>query len=228
MNEIWILLRLILTAALPVFIVFLWFKAKKPQITLPWFLVFLAAGFISLLVAALLQNFFPPLSRSGQDGPGAVFFNIFIRIALVEELSRFVILIFLLKEGSRRRNMDISFCGAMGLVAGLGFAMLESAFYGIVDTNVSLLRAFTAAPLHGACGIRVGMAVFILKQCPVRALLLFISAVLIHGTYNMMIVNPALPSILAVLIAFAAFFSPMSFTKLIGGDTENIENSPES
>jgi len=239
MNGIWILLLLMVTAALPVIIVFFWFRRgasarqdpdgdsqlRKSPVTLSWFLVSLAAGIISLFAAALIQKFFPPLSRSGLDGSGPIFFDIYIRVALVEEASRFVILIPLFIIGSRRRNMDISFCGALGLVAGLGFAMLENAFYGMADTNITLLRAFTAAPLHGACGIRVGMAVFVCKQRPVRALVLFISAVLIHGTYNMMIVNPAFPSALAVLVAFAALLSPLSFTKLVGKDTENIPKS---
>jgi len=213
MSQIWILLLLIVIAALPVIIVFCWFRLRKSPLTLFWFLAALAAGIISLLVAALLQSFFPYLDRSGQERPFAVFFNVFFRIAFIEEASRIVILIPLLGLIKRRQTIDISFCAALGLVVGLGFAMLESAFHGLADLNITLLRAFTAAPLHGACGIRAGVAVFLFTRYPVKAVFTFIFAVLIHGAYNMMIVSPALPSILAILVAFTALFSSLPFLK---------------
>ncbi|MCL2129757.1 MAG: PrsW family glutamic-type intramembrane protease, partial [Treponema sp.] len=93
------------------------------------------------------------------------------------------------------------------LAAGLGFALIENASYGIADINIALLRAFTAAPLHGACGIRAGTAISFFGQKPLKAVFLFISAVFIHGAYNLIIVSPALPSIFAVLAALAAFFA---------------------
>jgi len=217
MNETWILLLLILTAALPVMLVFCWFHLRKSSVTLLWFLTALIAGIASLFVAALLQNFIPYIRAQG--GPFPVFFNIFFRVAFIEELSRIIIFIPLFRMIKRRRNMDLPFCAAMGLVAGLGFAMLESAFYGLADVTVTLLRAFTAAPLHAACGIRAGVAVFLFVRYPVKALFLFIFAVLIHGAYNLMIVSPAFPSALAILVAFTALFSSLPFLK--AGDREH-------
>jgi len=211
MNEVWILLLLIIAAALPVIFAFCYFRLKKPQLTLSLFLVSLAAGIISLLIAALLQTLFPYMR--GQGGPFPVFYNVFFRIALIEELSRIVILVPFFRAVKRRRTIDLPLCAAVGLTAGLGFAMLESAFYGLADANITLLRAFTAAPLHGACGIRAGAAAFFFSRFPFRALFLFTFAVLIHGAYNMMIVNPALPSVLALLIAFTALFSSLSLLK---------------
>jgi len=211
MNELWILLLLILAAALPVILVFCYFRLRKSALTLPFFLVSLSAGILSLFAAALLQNLFPYMR--GQGGPFPVFYNIFFRIALIEEFSRIVTLVPLFMVIKRRKNIDASFCAAVGLSAGLGFAMLESAFYGLADVNIALLRAFTAAPLHGACGIRVGVAVFFFSRYPVKALFLFIFAVLIHGAYNMMLTSPALPSVLAILVAFTALFSSLPFLK---------------
>lgn len=219
MNGIWILLLLIVAAALPVIIVFFWFRAAKSPLTPPWFLASLAAGIISLFISVLIQkNFSPPASR----GLGPVFFGIFIRIALVEELSRFVSLIPLFAIGKHRGNLDKSFSAAAGLTSGLGFAMIESAFYGIPDIHITLLRAVTAAPLHGACGIRAGAAFFFAGKYPGKALLLFISAVLIHGAYNLMIVNPFLPSILAIPIAFAAFIISVHHLKTPDNNDEDF------
>ena len=221
MNETWILLLLIITAALPVIFAFCWFRFKKSPFSLPWFLVALVAGMISLLVAALFQNFIPPIR--GQGGSFPVFFNIFFRVAFIEELSRIVIFILLFRMLKHRKNMDAPFCAAVGLVTGLSFAMLESAFYGLTDVNITLLRAFTAAPLHAACGIRAGVAVFLFTRYPVKALFLFVFAVLIHGAYNMMIVSPAFPSALAILVAFTALFSSLPFLK--AGDRESDNSS---
>ena len=220
MSGIWILLILILTAALPVIIVFFWFRVRKSPLTLPWFLVSLAAGIISLLAAALIQGLLPPFGSGGQDGPGSVFFNVFIRVALVEEASRLIVLIPLFKL-ARRRHMDRSLGAALGFAAGLGFATLENAFYGMADINITLLRAFTAAPLHGACGIRAGAAVFTASKHPVQALFLFISAILIHGAYNLILESPTLPPLLAALVALAALFSSLSSIKAAGRDNED-------
>ena len=221
MSGIWILLLLILTSALPAIIVFFWFRARKSAVTLPWFLVSIVAGIISLLLVALIQRIFLPPGGNGKDGLGLLFFGIFVRIALFEEASRLVTLIPLIKAGNRRHNMDRTFGAALGLAAGLGFAMIENASYGIADINIALIRAFTAAPLHGACGIRAGVSVFTFRQHPVRALFLFISAVLIHGAYNLMIVSPALPSVLAILVAFAALFGSLYYVREPGIDPEN-------
>ena len=216
MNGIGILLLLILTAALPAILVFFWFRARKMQLTLPWFLASLAAGIVSLLAASMILYFIPPPARQG--GLGLLFFDIFIRIALMEETSRLVTLVPLLKAAGRRRPVNENIGPALGLAAGLGFAALESASYGMADINITLLRAFTAAPLHGACGIRAGAAVSIAKSRPLKALGLFISAVIIHGAYNLMIVNPAFPSVLAIPTALAALFASLPLVKSGGRD----------
>ena len=210
MNGIWILLLLILTAALPAIIAFFWFRSRKSAVTLPWFLASLSAGIISFVIAALIQDLFIPFR---QEKPEALFFSIFIRIALVEEASRLVTLIPFRKARKNLNNANRAFGAALGLAAGLGFAVIESAFHGITDLNIAVLRAFTAAPLHGACGIRAGAAVFAVDQYPAKGIRLFISTVLIHGAYNLIIVSPAIPSALAIFVALTALFSSLIYIK---------------
>ena len=215
MKGIWVLLLLILASALPGIIVFIWFRARKSPVTLPWFLLSITAGIVSLLIAALIQSFFP----RGRDELGQLFFSVFVRIALVEELSRLVTFIPIFTAANNKRRDSVSFGAALGLVSGLGFAILENAFHGITDISITLLRAFTAAPLHGACGIRAGVAVFIFSKNPAKATLYFISAVLIHGAYNLILASPALPSVLAILIALSALFASLPLLKI--ADHEN-------
>ena len=211
MNGILILLLLILTAALPVIIAYVWFRARKPAISAPWFLASLAVGVIALVPAALIQNFLP---SSGVLWPGQLLFGVFIRTALVEEASRYFTLIPLLETGNRRLKTDGTIFASLGFISGLGFAMVENAAYGIADINLTLIRAFTAAPLHAACGTRAGEAVYIFRQHPIKSFLLFISAVIIHGLYNLMILSPVLPSMLAIPIAYAALFASFYFLRI--------------
>ena len=220
MSGIWILLLLILTAALPAILVFLWFRAKKSTVTLPWFLTSVAGGILSLLAAALIQQIIPP--RYG--GFWQLFFDVFFRIALTEEVSRLFILIPLYIIGRSFRN-NTAFGAILGLASGLGFAMIENAFHGITDINITLLRAFTAAPLHGACGLKVGFAVFSFGKNKSKAIFHFLSAVFIHGAYNMIILSPALPSALAILIAFIALFNSLQLAKNPGGNNKNTFDS---
>ena len=208
MNGILLLILLLITAALPAIIAFFWFRFTKSPVTLSWFLLFLAAGIISLLAAALVQRPFPAPVITGV---WPLFFNIFVRIALVEEASRLVGIALLFSVIKRYRNLDKPFCAALGFVSGLGFAMVESVFYGLSDLYIILLRAVSAAPLHGACGIRVCLAFLDARTNPGKAVFLFISAFLIHGAYNLIILSPALPSLLAIPIAFAALFTSIHY-----------------
>jgi RsiW-degrading membrane proteinase PrsW (M82 family) len=218
MNGIWVLLLLLLTATLPAIIVFFWLKSGKSPITLPWFLGSFLAGIVSFIVAAIIQAFFAPYKT---DAFWPVIFNIFVRTALLEEASRIIVLFPLLKAGKNRWT-HIALGAAIGLITGLGFAAIENAYYGMANINITLLRLFTAAPLHAACGIRAGTAVFTVPQHPVKAFFLFISSVFIHGAYNLMIVNPAIPSFLAILIALVALFASISYLSDTNDDAEPL------
>jgi RsiW-degrading membrane proteinase PrsW (M82 family) len=216
MDGLWVLLLLIFIAALPVVPVYVWFRVRQFPIPPVWFLLSLLAGAFSLLIAALIQGFFSMVLNTR----GSLLFNIFIRIALTEETGRLLMLCFLFWLETRIRNMAFhvpaydapslgpaAFGVATGLLTGLGFAIIESASYGAVDISIALLRAFTAAPLHGACGARVGYGVIIFKHAPYRGLWRFLSAVAIHGMYNLMVINPGIPPFLPVLIALSALAS---------------------
>ena len=218
MNGIWILLLSTIIAALPAIIAFFLLRSRKSALTLPWFLASLAAGIISFIAAAFIQNFF---TTGRQSGFWPLFINIFIRIALVEESSRLLGIIPLWKTGKNSRLADSSIGAAMGLAAGLGFALIESAYHGIADLNIALLRLVTAAPLHGACGIRVGTAIFVARRDPLKTAILFVSSVLIHGAYNLIIINPVIPSILAIPAALLALFVSLNYLMTKNADDKN-------
>ena len=226
MSGVGILFILLLVSSIPAIAVFIWFRFARYPFSPVRFLVSLLAGAASLFPALFLQNMFP--AGSGilyVSGKWGIFVEIFVRIAFTEELSRFLILIILFcvfrrfsrpavqPEQSMNGQQDpltdvnisaLTMAGATGLVAGLGFAIFESAIYGAANPGNVLLRAFTAAPLHGACGFRVGSSIEMVKKNPVQGISRFLSAALIHGVYNFMIIIPgSLTSVAAVLIALS-------------------------
>ena len=216
MQGAWVILTLIFISSIPVIAVYLWFRLAKYQLSLIRFLFALLAGAAALFPALVLQNILiiPDLTQ----GRAALLYDFFIRIALTEELSRLLLLvIFFLISGSLKQGeglyQPLTFNvvkkgTAIGLAAGLGFAILESARYAAQDMNVTLLllRLFTAA-LHGACGSRIGAAAVLLRTNPLQAILRVLTATAIHGVYNLMVVLPGIPSIAAILIAVSAFLT---------------------
>jgi RsiW-degrading membrane proteinase PrsW (M82 family) len=206
MSGIWLLFLLILISALP--IIPAWFCFRSFKLGSRCFLFSIAAGLVSVLAAILVQSLFP-LPAPGTGGPGPVLFGIFVRIALVEELSRFLTLVPLIGLYSRqaRDSRPAVAAPAIGLAAGMGFTVVETALYAAASPGIALLRAFTAAPLHAACGARVGASIGLARSQPLRSVFLLIAAVLIHGMYDFFIIYPGIPSFLSVLIALSALGS---------------------
>jgi RsiW-degrading membrane proteinase PrsW (M82 family) len=210
-NSLPVLLILILIAALPVVLLFLWYNFARCPLSTGWFLLFLIGGGASLFIALFLQALIPvpsgPSPGGAAGGLGPVVFNLFCRIAATEETARLLVFLPLFPLARIRGENAILRGGAAGLAAGLGFALVESAAYGASDVGNALLRAVSSAPLHGACGERVGAALAGCKRGPFSSLLRFLSAVAIHGTYNLMIRSSGVIALMAILAALCALAS---------------------
>jgi RsiW-degrading membrane proteinase PrsW (M82 family) len=230
MSGIGVLLLLIFISALPVFLVILWFRLRRFPLSLPRCLCALLAGAAALFPALFLQRFFLDLvpGPAGNGGRWGFLLNMFVRIAFTEELSRLLVLcLFFFISGDFKKTDPLRFeagrdnggasgirgmsaaawGSAAGLLAGLGFAIIENAAYGTADFRIVLPRAFTAAPLHGACGARIGSGLLLFREQPRYAVFRFLSAVLIHGIYNIMIVRSGVSLLIGVLIALSALAS---------------------
>jgi RsiW-degrading membrane proteinase PrsW (M82 family) len=121
------------------------------------------------------------------------------------------VLLFLFWLGRRfdktGENQSPAYGALTGLIAGLGFAVMETALYGSANFRIALVRAFTAAPLHGACGARIGLGAFNIKEEPFLALTRFLYAVVLHGMYNFMLISPGIPAVFPIITALVALFS---------------------
>jgi RsiW-degrading membrane proteinase PrsW (M82 family) len=218
MSGFGVLIILIFISSIPAIAVFIWFRFARYPFSLPRFSFSLLAGAIAFFPALFLQNIFSAGNKIFfAMGKWGLIAEIFVRIAFTEEFSRLMVLIILFSAihrwgAVRQRNADLSvnisadtMASASGLIAGLGFAILESAVYGASNPGNALLRIFTAAPLHGACGFRAGSSVAMFPEHPVQAVFRFLSAIVIHGIYNFMLIIPGIfPSITAILIALSA------------------------
>ena len=205
-----VLFIIILISSIFAIAVFIWFRLARYPFTMPLFSAALLAGAASIFPALFFQYIFPAGSGIFQlSDKWGLFAEIFIRIALTEELSRFLILFILFTVIVRIFKKPIDkMPNAAGLVAGIGFAILENSVYGASNFDVTFLRAFTAAPLHGACGSRVGASVVFMRESPVHGILRFLSAVAIHGAYNFMLNIPSrFAGIAAAFIVFSALGS---------------------
>ena len=236
MYGFWVLVVLILISSFPVIAVYLWFRLAKYTFSLIRFLFALLAGAAAFFPALILQEFL--ILPGFTQGRAALFYEIFIRVALSEELSRLLLLfIFFLissiiagetpnkpvKDSDHPKYDSLINKGtATGLIAGLGFAILESARFAAsdLDINLVLLRIITAA-IHGACGSRIGAAAVMFRINPVRALLRIITATAIHGVFNFLITIPGFPSIAAILIAISALTTTI-ITIRGGWDEEGV------
>jgi len=229
MHGSWVLLLIIFFSSLPVIAVYVWYRIAKYPFTLGQFLFALLAGAAAFFPALILQELlnFSFAARGRME----LFYHVFFRIAFTEEFSRLLMLLLLFwlsrrfVSGEQPLSFNVLKKGtAAGFVAGLGFALLESAVYASSDTSVLILRTVTSAPLHAACGSRIGAAAVLLRTNPFQAFLRILTATAIHGIYNFMVIMPGFPSVMAVLIALSAFAS--SVLAIRGSWTENAENNP--
>jgi len=231
MNGSLVLLVIILISAIPVIAVYIWYRLAKYQFSIIWFLFALLAGATAFFPALFMQKLLNFSTSAG--GRLELFYRFFIRIASTEEVSRLLMLfIFFFISGRITEESAGQFPSwdkirkgaAGGLVAGLGFALLETAAYGASNVGVFLLRTITAAPLHAACGSRVGAAAVMFRTNPFQALIRLLTAIAIHGIYNFMAALPGFPSLMAVLIALSAVASSILTIRNIW----NNEEKPKS
>ncbi len=209
------LFTLILLAALPTALAYLWLVIRKYQFNIIWFLCSLLAGVLSVLFAYLIQLLIPPITIGTIWG---LLIKIIVQTTVPEELSRLLaafLLMFLAKRWKRLGPMEKNSDGAAaGLIMGLGFALFETAAYSISNIQITLLRAVTSSPLHGACGIRTGMAAVSFRNRRTSlGIWNMVLAVLIHTAYNFVILIPRTPLLFLILIIVVSTISSLMYIK---------------
>jgi len=212
-----LVLFLLFLAFLPVLLAILWFRHKNFHFKFPFFLIFLGGGVVSVLLALVFQAFIPQIEETTKK---ALIFNVFVRTSLSEESARLIVflVIFRFKDflGSKTLKSGEFYTPAVlsgGLLAGLAFAAVESAYHAFSDSKILIVRAFSSIPLHGACGIRCCLAADGIlggeSNSKASAGINFVFAVLIHSLYDFMLPQSNLFTALAVLLSITALISSL-------------------
>ncbi|MCL2139732.1 MAG: PrsW family glutamic-type intramembrane protease [Treponema sp.] len=213
----------VFVSSLPAIAVLIWFKCARYPYPVPLYALSLFAGLVSFFTGVVIQSNFKSLgefiisSGSMRTEKWAMLYKYFIQVAFSEELSRLILLIIvfiIIKQTQWFQNSinNTILVRASGLIAGFGFTVLESTVLGISSTAVPMLRLFSAAPLHGACGFRVASSITKFKEKPIKSVSNFLSAVIIHGSYNLLISRNHFPS---QFIAFLVVIFTLSSSVVI-------------
>ncbi|WP_304223514.1 PrsW family glutamic-type intramembrane protease [Gracilinema caldarium] len=216
-------------SALPVIVLFFYLKKRVPQFGNWLFIAALAAGSLSMLLASLLQITLPAANAGTFL---ALIYTVFIRNAMTEELGRLLVLILLFwilpvfyqfdehEMSEEQRLLPLYIVVFIGITAGFSFAMLETISYGMLNLQLVIVRTLTSAPLHAACAARVSVAAWLIfkggeaqRGKMVKAVFYGISAVLIHGIYNLLLLFPSSFAVLPVILAYIALASALTLAK---------------
>ena len=178
-----------------------------------------------ILVLRFIKFAYPELN---QEGIWFLVFKLFIIVALVEELAKYLIVRYsALFSSAVDEPLDIML---YFVVCALGFAAIENllimtlaieSFSFIVGLEFSFLRFIGATLLHtlasGVFGFFVAMSFYYKKNRKKLFFVGFLLAVLVHGFYNLAIVNLSdfaqIMAPAAILIALIIFTS-IAFMKL--------------
>lgn len=115
------------------------------------------------------------------------------------------------------------------MAIGIGFAVLENAFYLLNDPNFGLLsaiiRAFGAGLMHGMCTLLIGVGIsFVKKKRKLFAVGIFgllSTAIVYHGIYNILIQSDY--SIVGALLPIATYI-PFFIWRIKGKKAKALEN----
>jgi hypothetical protein len=213
MSAAFVVILMILIAGLPVAAGWYYFRVKH-AVASRVFLAALAAGLFAVALAAGAQIFVAPLAPEPDLKTGTkwvILYKIFIEIACTEEMARFLTLLLfsrlLHKQFQKNMWKKTALTRTFGMIAGFSFAAVETIFFTMTNPDSGLIRAISAAPLHGACGIRAGNAVSYLKRSPALSVLSVVFAIALHGIYNFLAQRGGFFPYLGVALAVSALIS---------------------
>lgn len=132
------------------------------------------------------------------------FIYAFFIVALSEEGSKFF---FLRVYAYKRKEFNEPFDGIMyAVMISMGFATLENIVYSLSGGfSTTMLRMFTAVPLHASCAILMGYFAGMAKFRKSPAIYLFMGllfAVILHGIYDFFLFQNDIPAL--AIVAFAS------------------------
>jgi RsiW-degrading membrane proteinase PrsW (M82 family) len=212
-SAVFFVVLIILIAGLPIVAAGWYFRAKH-AVAMRVFVAAMLAGLAAVLVAAVAQVYaasFTPQPDLESGTKWGILYTIFVEIALTEELARFLMMALfvrlLKKHAEKAPGNKPALVRTFGMVSGFSFAAIETIFFTMTNIDTGLIRVISAAPLHGACGIRAGCAIVDAKRSVGLSVLSIIFAVALHGVYNSLMQRGGFFPYLGVALAVTALVS---------------------
>ena len=174
-------------------------------------------GVLSCFPAIYLEEIGDSLGYNESEGLGNLLVFSYLIIALSEELVKYLVLIF---YAVPQKDFNEPLDGILyAVMIGMGFATLENILYADrFGLQTIMVRAFTAVPAHAVfaivMGYYVGLAKFNEKNQMKYYSLALIIPVLIHGTYDLFILQQYYEWLM-ILATFTLFISAFYAIRVI-------------
>jgi protease PrsW len=183
---------------------FIYFRDKYEKEPFRLLLGCFLFGMLSTVPAALIELAEGLTGFGNSDRPIVIFLYAFIGVGLVEELSKFF---FVRVYAYPKKAFNEPFDGIVySVMVAMGFATLENIQYAVFHgLGTTLLRMFTAVPLHATCGIIMGFFLGMAKFRNKPSRFIFIGILLatgVHGFYDFFLIQQ--DSSLLMIMAFVS------------------------
>lgn len=166
---------------------YIYLKDKHEREPLSLLLVSFIYGIFSTLITLSISFPIDLLIVLRKDDLVDQVYDAFLKVALVEEFSKFIFVRFILY---RNKNFNEPFDGIVyAVMVSMGFATLENLIYVFqYGLETGILRMFTAVPAHATFGVMMGYFLgkgkFIHKRQVYYGLIALLTATLFHGAYD--------------------------------------------
>ena len=138
-------------------LIFMFLIYNKDSIKEPWGMLMKCffGGFLSVIITFIIVRFVSPIGTGFSSPFARSFFDAFFQAAFPEEISKLIILYWLVWK---HKDFDQHFDGIIYAVfVSMGFALVENLMYVYEGgLNVALIRAVLAVPGHGFFGVAMG------------------------------------------------------------------------
>jgi RsiW-degrading membrane proteinase PrsW (M82 family) len=166
---------------------YIYLKDKHEREPLSLLLISFIYGMFSTLITLAISWPLEVLVVLRQNDVIHEFFSAFLKVALVEEFSKFIFVRFVLYPN---KNFNEPFDGIVyAVMVSMGFATLENILYVFqYGFGVAILRMFTAVPAHATFGVLMGYFLgkgkFTHRRNVYYSVFALLAATVFHGAYD--------------------------------------------
>lgn len=231
------LLLILFAAVLPAFliVVYIYIKDKYQREPMAQIIRGVAFGVVSAVIAILLEAVIKWIIGEMPEGWRGALIDAFVVAAIPEEAAKLLMLWLLLRANPA---FDERFDGIVYAVCvSMGFAATENVIYLIahhVWVPVAISRAIFAVPGHFLFAVAMGYfyaRLYFDKSGLMTALAVFLAPVILHGTYDALLMTAAAEpgwSTTIVILFYFFFFQMFKYgRKRIREQLENDRRDPE-